>query len=115
MEMTHLVMPQDLNPFGNLFGGTMMGWMDVCAALEAFERTKHNCVTAHVSEIDFLNPVKLGDVVKLQGHYYERGNKSIKIRVSAHVYDAKNKSSYLVGRAMFTFVAIGEDGKSVKW
>jgi acyl-CoA thioesterase YciA len=115
MITTHLVMPQDLNPFGSLFGGTMMGWMDVGAALKAFEVTHHNCVTAKVSEINFKEPVKLGDVVEILAVVVTTGKKSITIGIEAFRKGLADKSCQSVATATFVFVAVDKDGRSVKW
>ena len=114
MKTTHLVMPQDLNPFGNLFGGTMMGWMDICAALEAFRVTEKNCVTVNVSEINFKVPVKQGEIVEINGHYVDRSSRSLTIKVIANKLDRKNINPQ-VADATFIFVPVGEDGKAVTW
>ena len=50
---TKIVMMQDLNPYGNLFGGTLMGWMDQVVLILAVRYTRQHCVTAKFSEINF--------------------------------------------------------------
>lgn len=115
MKTTHLVMPQDLNPFGSLFGGTMMGWMDICAAMLSFKETKCNCVTAGVSSIDFIAPVKLGDVVEIEANRVKRGTKSLTVHVKAYKLNLFTNTRDIVTSAQFVFVAVDENGRSKEW
>ena len=64
--MTELVLPHHTNQLGNLLGGQLMHWIDICAALSAAKHSQRVCVTASVDRIDFHHPIKLGDAVMLQ-------------------------------------------------
>ena len=63
--MTELVLPQHTNQLGNLLGGQLMHWIDICGAISAAKHSHRVCVTASVDRIDFHHPIKLGDVVTL--------------------------------------------------
>ena len=63
--MTELVLPNHTNQLGNLLGGQLMHWIDICAALSAAKHNQRVCVTASVDRIDFHQPIKLGDEVPL--------------------------------------------------
>ena len=63
--MTQLVLPNDTNQLGNLLGGQLMHWMDLVAAIAASRHSRRVCVTASVDELNFLHPIKLGEVVTL--------------------------------------------------
>jgi acyl-CoA hydrolase len=111
LSSTKLVMPENLNPAGSLFGGQMMAWMDKVSAMLAFRVAKGNVVTASVSEINFLAPVHNGDQVELCALLTRLGNSSMVIRVSAKVIDLDGEEKD-VANAAFHFVHIGEDGKA---
>ena len=111
MISNKLVMPEHLNPFGNLFGGTMMSWMDKIAAMEAADYTKRNCVTAKVSEINFNVPVKLGNRVQLNATVIKTGNTSLTVNVIAQKKHLLFDTLTVAASADFIFVALGEDGK----
>ena len=110
---THLVMPIELNPYGNLFGGTMMGWMDKIAVILAMERTGNNCVTLFADQIKFIKPVTIQEVVDLEAQIIEEGLTSLLISVKA----SKRKtiepyeSRQLVAESIFKFVALNKEGK----
>ena len=109
METTQLVMPGHLNPFGNLFGGTMMSWMDIAAAMFAFQYTKRNCVTVSVSEITFIRSVKLGDMVKLETELEKVGNTSLTVLVTVSKSNLK-ETNIPVAASHFKFVALDDAG-----
>ena len=62
--MTELVLPNDTNMFGNLLGGRLMHWIDIAAALAAAKRRTHLRHGFGGYEINFNEPIRLGDVVK---------------------------------------------------
>ena len=113
LTSTKLVMPEHLNPAGNLFGGQMMAWMDKIAGMLSFRVAKGNAVTASVSEINFKAPVHVGDQVELTALLTRVGNSSMNILVKAEVYPRDEKQFNLteVADAQFTFIKIGENGK----
>lgn len=114
-----LVMPGDLNPSGNLFGGTMMAWLDKATAIFAMEYTGNNCVTYLVEGIRFLNPVKLGDMVKIVISEHKEGTTSLTVKAVAYkkkVTDPLGSPYIEVCNASFVYVALDEsDKKTDKW
>ncbi len=62
VEMTQLVMPGDANVVGTAFGGRIVGWIDLAAALAAMRHTRMPVVTASIDQLDFLAPVRIGQV-----------------------------------------------------
>lgn len=115
LSSTKLVMPSDLNPAGNLFGGTMMAWMDKISAMLAYKAAKGNVVTASVSEINFQAPVFKGDQVNLTALLVRLGNTSMTIHVNAeattiNLTDGSEKTRD-VASAKFNFVHLDLNGK----
>jgi acyl-CoA hydrolase len=113
IEMTELVLPNDTNVLGNLRGGTLMHWMDICAALVAAKHSGRICVTASVDEINFLGPVKLGQVVHLHASLNRAFTTSMEIGVRVEVEDIHTGHHRHVNTGYMTFVAIDEIGHPV--
>lgn len=112
-EATKLVMPEHLNPAGNLFGGTLMSWLDKTSAILAMQYTGLNCVTVAVDGLAFKKPVYLGEVVRLKAIVIKEGRTSLTVKVKAEARKATDpNSSYAeVCDSTFKFVAIDQNGK----
>jgi acyl-CoA hydrolase len=118
VNSSYWVMPTDLNPFGNLFGGTMMSWMDKVAALCAMKHTERNCVTLFVDQIKFHSPVSVQEVVELEAEVVDEGMTSVLIHVSARKRKSTENPSQalMVAESIFKFVALDSKGKpSDRW
>lgn len=114
VTMTELVLPNHTNQLGNLLGGQLMHWIDVCAALSAAKHSNRICVTASVDRIDFHHPIKLGNVVTLTASVNRAFNTSMEVGVKVF------SESYIEGKkvhsntAYLTFVSVDENVKPVK-
>src|ERR1017187_3637218 len=65
-EMTEIILPNDTNILGNLLGGRLMHFIDLTGAMAAFRHSRTYVVTAAMNHIDFIQPVRLGDLVTLK-------------------------------------------------
>ncbi|OGU59627.1 MAG: acyl-CoA thioesterase [Ignavibacteria bacterium RBG_13_36_8] len=114
VTMTELVLPHHTNQLGNLLGGQLMHWIDICAALAASKHSERICVTASVDKIDFHHPIKLGDVVTLTASVNRAFRTSMEVGITV------NAESYVRGKklhsnsAYMTFVSVDENGKPVE-
>ncbi len=113
VEMTELVLPNDTNQLGNLLGGRLMHWVDIVAAIAAARHSHRVCVTASIDEMNFLGPVRLGQVVHLQASVNRAFRTSMEIGVRAEVEDLRTGDRRHVNTAYLTFVAIDDFGKGV--
>lgn len=113
VEMTELVLPNDTNQLGNLLGGRLMHWVDIAAAIAAAKHSGRVCVTASVDEMNFLGPVKLGQVVRLYATVNRAFTTSMEVGVRALVEDLRSGDVRHVSSAYLTFVAINELGHGV--
>ena len=103
-------MPSDTNPSGDIFGGWIMGLMDLSAGIAARERADGRVVTASVSSLSFLQPVKVGDVVCCYTEVQSVGRTSMKLDVEAWV--VRDRGPRLkVTQANFVMVAVDEAGR----
>jgi acyl-CoA hydrolase len=114
VEMTELVLPNDTNQLGNLLGGRLMHWVDICAALSAGRHSNRIAVTASVDEMNFLGPVKLGQVVHLKSSVNRAFTTSMEVGVHVEVEDIRSGDRRHVNTAYLTFVAIDEFGRGVR-
>jgi acyl-CoA thioesterase YciA len=106
-----VAMPADTNPAGDIFGGWIMGLMDSAAGIVAREKAQGRVVTASVSSLSFLQPVKVGDVVCCYTTITGTGRSSITLDVETWVVRDFAKSRLKVTDAKFVMVAIGADGR----
>ncbi len=112
-QMTEYVLPQHANALGNVFGGQIMAWMDLCAAITAQRHTGEMCVTAFVDDLKFHNPVKVGEVVRLTARISAAFRTSIEIEVDVEGEDSRSGRTWPCVQARLTFVAIDAHGKPV--
>ena len=102
----YIVMPQHANPSGLMFGGVVMSWMDMAAAMVAEKRSGMDVATVSIDKITFNSPIRVGDHVTVTAELVETGNTSMKISVSVESENVKMGTKKLTTNAIFTFVAI---------
>jgi acyl-CoA thioesterase YciA len=106
-----LAMPADANPSGDIFGGWIMALMDASAAMTATQRAEGRVVTVAVSNITFLQPVKVGDTVCCYTEVTRVGNTSMTLGVEVWVLRQGQGERVKVTDADFTFVAVNDNGQ----
>jgi acyl-CoA thioesterase YciA len=106
-----VAMPSDTNPSGDIFGGWIMGLMDLSAGIAARDRARGRVVTASVSSLSFLQPVKVGDVVCCYTRVIGVGRTSITLEVEAWVVRDQRTDRLKVTEANFVMVAVSADGR----
>ena len=106
-----IVLARDIGIHGNLFGGTLMAWIDEAAAAFATEYCfTPNMVTVRVGEMLFKKPLKAGHHVRIYGQVASLGNTSITLLLEARKYSLYSAEETLVCSTNTTFVRIDEDG-----
>lgn len=110
-EMTELVLPQHSNVLGTAFGGTVLAWIDVAGAICAQRHTGCVSVTAAIDEVNFVAPIRVGDVVILGARVNAAFRTSVEVAVSVMVEDRKTAHRRACVDAFMTFVAVDEAGK----
>lgn len=112
--MTELVLPHHTNQLGNLLGGQLMHWIDICAAVCAAKHNQRVCVTASVDRIDFHHPIKLGEAVNLIASVNRTFNTSIEVGVKVFAHNLKEGKRVHTNTAYLIFVGLDENEKPVK-
>jgi acyl-CoA hydrolase len=110
-EMTWIVMPSQTNALGTVFGGQIMAWVDVCAAVSAQRFVRGHVVTAEMDQLSFRAPIRQGDVVVLRAQVNWAGRTSMEVGVRVDGEDPITGRRWQTSTAYLTFVAVDADGK----
>ena len=109
--MTQLVLPIHTNSLDTVFGGTVMSWIDVAAAITAQRHSNKEVVTASIDQLNFVAPIKKGWVVNLKASVNFVSKTSMEIGVRVDAENPKTSEYFHTASAYLTFVALGSDGK----
>lgn len=109
--MTQLVLPSHTNSLGSIFGGTIMSWVDIAAAIAAQRHSNKEVVTASIDGLNFVAPVYKGWVVNLKAsvNFVARSSMEVGVRVDAE--NPKTGETFHTATAYLTFVALDSHGK----
>jgi acyl-CoA thioesterase YciA len=106
-----IAMPADANANGDIFGGWVLSQMDQAGGIAAVERAQGRVVTIAVEAMTFIRPVKVGDVLCVYTNVDKVGRTSMKIHIEAWARRFSSHFREKVTDAVFTFVAIDENGR----
>ena len=108
-----LLLPKDTNALGTIFGGVILSHIDLASAVEARKAGAHRYVTKAMREVEFLEPVFLGDIVSFYTEMLRIGKTSITVRVSveAERWGAGRGEKVKVTEAEVVLVAVDEKGR----
>ena len=111
---THFCKSANVGYHGNLFGGTMLAWLDEAGAAFACQACDTpRMVTKRIAEVVFNKPVRPGQIIKIYGEVTEVGSSSIVIRLEARRHSVYNGSQRTELTTEMTFVRINGDGESI--
>jgi acyl-CoA hydrolase len=113
-EMAEIVLPNDANPLAALLGGRLMHWIDLAGAMAAHRHSRNYVVTASVDHIDFLVPVRVGDLAILRSSVNRVFRSSMEVGVKVFVENYIADTAEHVASAYLTFVAIDGSGKHLR-
>jgi len=114
VEMTQLVLPGYANSFGNAFGGRVMQWIDLAAAMAAMRHTRMPVVTVSIDQLAFHAPIRVSQIATLRAQVNAVFGSSMEIEVTVEGEDPRTGEKKLCCDAFVTFVALGPDGKPAK-
>jgi acyl-CoA hydrolase len=112
--MAEIVLPNDANPLAALLGGRLMHWIDLAGAMAAQRHSRKYVVTASVDHIDFLVPVRVGDLVILRSSVNRVFNTSMEVGVKVFVENYIADTAQHIASAYLTFVAVDDAGHCVR-
>ena len=112
-EMVQVVLPNDANPLGFILGGTVMHLIDIAGAIACHRHTRSLLVTAAVDGLQFLHPIKVGDLIILRANVTAAWTTSLEVEVEVFSEETTTGVRRLTSRAFLTFVAISRAGERV--
>ncbi len=107
---TQVVLPNDTNVMGNLFGGRLLQWMDIVASISAHRHCKRVVVTAAVNNVSFNNPIVHASIVTLEAKVSRAFTSSMEIFIDVWVEDHVSGEKIKCNEAIYTFVAVDQNG-----
>lgn len=110
-EMTWIVMPGQTNALDTVFGGEVMAWIDVCAAVAAQRFARGPVVTASMDSLLFRAPIRKGDIAVLQATVNWAGRTSMEVGVRVEAEDPDTGERVHTSTAYLTFVALDDQGR----
>ena len=109
--MHELVLPNDTNVLGNILGGRVMHYMDICAAMSAYKHARSPVVTASVDRLNFLAPAKMGDILILKSSVNYTGHTSMEVGVRIESENTISGEINHTASAYLTFVSLDDERK----
>jgi acyl-CoA hydrolase len=111
VEMTEIVLPEDTNARGSIFGGRVLALVDKCAAIVAMRHARSEVVTASLDSVGFRSGVHVGNVLVLSGRLNAVFGSSMEIEIEVHSEDPLSGDRRLTTRAFVTMVAVDTQGR----
>jgi acyl-CoA hydrolase len=112
-ERAEIIFPGDANPFGNLFGGRLLQFIDLVGAMTAARHARAIPVTVSMDHIDFVAPVKVGDILILKASVNRAFNTSMEVGVKAMVENVYAQTLHHVATAYLTFITLDKSGQRI--
>ena len=113
LEMRYLVMPNDTNPQNSIFGGVVMSWIDMAAAMVAERHANRPVVTVHIDDISFKAPIKVGNHVLIMAAINYVGKTSMLVGVKVVSENPITGVTRHTTTAYLTFVALDDLGRPI--
>ncbi|HEU4718894.1 MAG TPA: acyl-CoA thioesterase [Bacteroidia bacterium] len=107
---THHVLPNDTNNLNNMFGGRLLEWMDIIAAVSAHRHCRRVVVTATVNHVAFHEGIPYGSIVTLQAKVSRAFNTSMEVFIDVFVENQVSGEQLKTNEAIYTFVAVDQNG-----
>lgn len=111
---TKIVLPNDTNTLGNLFGGQLLAWMDVIASVSAHRHSKRVVVTASVNHVSFQKPISHASIVTLEAKVSRAFVSSMEIFVDVFEENQVTGERVKCNEAIYTFVAVDQNGAPIQ-
>jgi acyl-CoA hydrolase len=109
--LSHVMLPEDANPAGNVHGGVIMKYIDSAAGVVAARHARCNVVTASIDRLDFHNPGYIGNLLTLKATLNWTGTTSMEIGVRAEMEDLMSGEIRHIASAYLTYVALDKSGR----
>lgn len=114
VQMTEIVLPEDTNPRGTIFGGRVLALIDKCAAVVALRHARSEVLTVSLDSVEFHSTVRLGQILLLEGRINAVFRSSMEIEVMVHAEDPGSGRRMLTTRAFVTMVSVDGSGRPLE-
>ena len=111
---THIVLPNDTNTLGNLFGGQLLAWMDIVASISAQRHSRRVVVTASVNNVSFQEPIVQSSIVTLEAKVSRAFSSSMEVFVDVYLENPVSGERRKCNEAIYTFVAVDQLGGPIQ-
>jgi acyl-CoA hydrolase len=112
-DMVQVVLPNDANPLGFILGGTVMHLIDIAGAIAALRHARIPMVTAEVDGLQFLHPIKVGDLIILHARVTCTFTTSLEVEVDVFSEEILTGRRTKTSHAYLTFAAFDHEGRHV--
>jgi acyl-CoA hydrolase len=112
-QMTDIILPAQTNNHGTIFGGEVMSYVDRIASITAMRHSGLPVVTASFDSLDFLSPIRLGEMIILNASVTWTGRTSMEIMVTIEAENPRKQERRVTGVSFLTFVAVDENGRPI--
>ena len=109
-EQVQILTQSNMNGFGRLFGGQLMEWIDIVAAVTARRHSQRNVTTVLVDSLEFKHPARVNDTLFLTGQIEKVGNSSMDIAVNTYIEYLSGERK-LINKARLVMVALDENDR----
>jgi len=110
-EMLEVVLPNDTNPLGNVLGGRVMHLIDMAGAIAAHRHSQSHVVTVSVDNLDFVHPIRVGQVIALNSQVTRAFRTSMEVEVKVYLEDYITGQRRQTSSAFVTYVAVDSEGR----
>jgi len=111
VQMTEIVLPEDSNPRGSIFGGRVLALIDKCAAIVAMRHARGEVLTISMDSVVFVNGVLVGNILLLRGRINAAFGSSMEVEVEVHAEDPSSGEQTLTTCALVTMVAVDANSR----
>ena len=110
-ETVQVVLPNDSNPLGFILGGTVMHLIDITGAIACHRHTNTLALTAGVDGLEFIHPIKVGDLILLKSRVTCVFSTSLEVAVEVFSEEIQTGEKKLTSKAYLTFVSLDQNGR----
>lgn len=113
-EMVEVVLPNDANPLGNILGGKVMHLIDIAGAIAAHRHCQSLLMTVSVDSLDFVHPIRIGQLIILRAFVTRTFNTSLEVEVNVFLEDYLTGEHRQTSSAFVTYVSVDQNGHPLK-
>lgn len=109
IQNREMVQPNHANSLQTAHGGNVLKWMDEVGAMSAMRFAGNSCVTARINQVDFEQPIQVGDTALIESYVYRAGETSVRVRLQTYREDLRSGKREKTTESYFVYVAIDDE------